>query len=129
QLLTDLIATPERKRPEVQDLAAVPDLEHVEHQIDDGHLRDHTFELARPLRANAWPQTLEVRLPALVEGDDLAVEHHVVERQRAQRTGDIGIVVGAGFARAVVESRALVGLGAQDADAVELELVEKMRAL
>src|SRR5262249_30885476 len=62
--------------------------EQIEHHVDHGDLRLCQQYLVRALSVDARLKTLKVRYPALVEGDDFAIEHQPLRRERGDGARD-----------------------------------------
>src|SRR5262249_6345890 len=71
---------PRRERQPPQVASVEP--ERVEEDRADGHLAPRALDVGRAREAHTLLEPLEARAPALVEGDDLAVEGEALERER-----------------------------------------------
>src|SRR5215470_309830 len=85
-----LLARLERQPPQVT--AVEP--ERVEEDGADGHLAPGALDVRRARETHALLEPLEARAPALVEGDDLAVEDEALEWERVQRRRHLRIARG-----------------------------------
>src|SRR5262245_32752405 len=90
--------------------------ERVEEDGADGHLAPRPLDVRRAREAHALLEPLETRAPALVEGDDLAVEDEALERQRVQRRRHLWIARREDLAAASAQLDFVAGARGEDAN-------------
>ena len=118
----DLLPRLDREAPQIP----TPEREDVEHDVDDGDVR-HRASCVAPEALDARAETLEIGPAPIVERDDLAVEDDALFAERLHRLGDLGIASRRVATLSIRERNAFVPPVGDDADAVQLELVEVAR--
>src|SRR5947207_2792251 len=115
-----LLARRERQRTQI----APVERQRIEEHRGHGRGAARALDVGGTREMHARLQALETRAPALVERDDLAIEHEAVERQRAEGGDDLRIARRERLTGASMEIDRVTVTRREDAHAVVLHLEE-----